>query len=348
MDEFNRRTFLRSAAATAAGAVLLPAIGQRAAWAGNVARLGVFAEPDGLITNRYLEAFDHFGTEIGRPVDLYRTYRGWGQPVLTELVKRMLAKPDRPNLYLSFHAFRGTKGTSDCLGWRDIANGQHDAQIDSWARELATLGPTYLAFHHEMENEEGVPPATGEMDGSACGTPDDFKAAYWHFRWRCEQVHGLRNLTWVITYMGNTFRQKHGGPDRWWPSSSDVSYTHVADDHLVGVDVYNRYLCHAKTWFTLNYLTGPPQQFATDKGRRFFIGECGCVEGDECGGTMGSGAAKAKWFNDALATMKRWSNLEAFCYSDVSGFQDGNYRIDSSAKALSAFKKLANDRLFTG
>ena len=44
MDEFNRRTFLRSAAATAAGAVLLPAIGQRAAWAGNVARLGASAK----------------------------------------------------------------------------------------------------------------------------------------------------------------------------------------------------------------------------------------------------------------------------------------------------------------
>ncbi len=168
MDQFNRRTLLKAAAA-AAGTALLPAMGQRAAWAANVAKLGVFAEPDGLITDRYLQALEHFNAEIGRPVDLYRTYRGWGGPILTQLVKKILAKPDPPNLYLSFHAFRGTKGTVDCLGWRDIANGLHDAQIDTWAQELATLGPTYVAFHHEMENEEEPPQRLGTWTAPPAG-----------------------------------------------------------------------------------------------------------------------------------------------------------------------------------
>ena len=127
-----------------------------------------------------------------------------------------------------------------------------------------------------------------------------------------------------------------------------LGYTGVPDDHLVGVDIYNRYKCHFKPWYTFNYLIAPPQQFAVDKDRRFFIGECGTVEGDECGGNMGSGIAKAQWFNDALTNMKSWSNLEALCYSDVSAFGDANYRIDSSAPSLSAFTGLANDVLFTG
>ena len=168
MDALDRRTFLIGLAA-AAGTVVFPVAGQRAAAAGNVAKLGVFAEPDGLITDRYLQALEHFNAEIGRPVDLYRTYRGWGGPILTELVKKILAKPDPPNLYLSFHAFRGTKGTVDCLGWRDIASGLHDAQIDTWAQELATLGPTYVAFHHEMENEEGTPQRLGTWTAPPAG-----------------------------------------------------------------------------------------------------------------------------------------------------------------------------------
>jgi len=349
VDQVSRRTFLKGAAVLGGGALLLPALPERAAWASNVAKLGVFAEPDKVNTKTFLEAFDHFNSEIGRHVNLYRTYRGWGDPVFTDLVNKILAEPSAPNLYLSFHPFIGTKGTSGCLGWRDIANGLFDGQIDSWAQELAKLGPTYVAFNHEMENEEGTPPPTGQTNGTACGTPADFKDAYWHFRARMEVHNGLTNLTWVNTFMGNTFRGKHGGPDRWWPTALDPGYTGVVpNNHLVGVDVYNRYKCHGKTWFTFNYLAGPAQQFAAGKSRRFFIGECGTVEGNECGGTMGSGTAKAQWFRNALANMKGWSNLEAFCYSDVSGFQDGNYRIDSSAQSLSAFTALANEALFTG
>ena len=40
------------------------------------------------------------------------------------------------------------------------------------------------------------------------------------------------------------------------------------------------------------------------------------------------------------------TNLEAFCYSNVSGFRDGNYRIDTSPEALAAFQALASDPYF--
>ena len=44
--------------------------------------------------------------------------------------------------------------------------------------------------------------------------------------------------------------------------------------------------------------------------------------------------------------MKTWTNLEAFCYSNVSGFRDGNYRIDTSPESLAAFQALSSDTYF--
>jgi hypothetical protein len=74
--------------------------------------------------------------------------------------------------------------------------------------------------------------------------------------------------------------------------------------------------------------------FALGLQRKVFIGECGCVECDDCGGTCKPGMDKAGWFDDALTNMKSWTNLEAFCYSNVWGFRGGNYRIDTSPSRL--------------
>jgi hypothetical protein len=318
------------------------------------AHLGVFAEPSGT-EKGYFPAFIDFQDDIGRGVDIYRTYRSWGQDVRNSTIDHILDPRKNPYpppmLYISFHAFLDSKGRK-CIAWSDIASGVYDTQIDTWAAQLLTLEgrQTYVVFHHEMENEEGTPP-----DGS--GSPEDFIAAYWYFRRRVEVVGGVPNLVWVITYMHDTFAPylKHGGPDRWWPAGSP--YGDVPDDHLVGVDVYNRNMCHDREWRPFLELVdptvGPRKQpftayrFSLGKERPLFIGECGCVEGDECGGSLPHGTMKADWFQEMLATVSGWSTLEALCYSNVSGFGDGDYRITSSPEALASFKAVANDPYFT-
>jgi hypothetical protein len=86
---------------------------------------------------------------------------------------------------------------------------------------------------------------------------------------------------WVITYMPTFARLlKHGGPDRWWPAGSP--YGDVPGDHLVGVDVYNRNMCHDREWRPFLELVdptvGPRKQpftayrFSLGKERRLFIG----------------------------------------------------------------------------
>jgi len=377
---FSRREFMRRAGVGGLGLLGVSLVGpwslaaprtrSRGSSAGSraaltsatTAKLGVFCMPKDSETG-FFEPFVNFQSEINRPVDIYRTYRSWGKPIFNSTINNIY-NPSKnpwapPELYISFHAFFDSKGRN-CVPWADIAAAKHDAVIDSWAQELKQLqqlGRThhYVVFHHEMENEEGTPPG-----GS--GTPAEFQEAFWYFRRRIEVVNGVSDLTWVITYMHNTFAPylKHGGPDRWWPAASP--YPDVPNDHLVGVDVYNRYLCHDRAWRTFNHLTNPQLKSATKqaltayrysvgKGRRLFIGECGCVEGDTCGGTLPYGTAKAQWFNEALTEMQGWPNLEAFCHSNVTsnvtGFDAGDYRIDTSAEAQAAFKALANDLLFT-
>ena len=179
-------------------------------------------------------------------MDIYRSYRSWGKPIFNPTIMNILNPVKNPyktpDLYLSFHAFYDSKGNSP-IRWSDITAGVYDATIDSWAAELKELAGAhaYVCFHHEMENEEGAYP-------NGCGTPTDFQAAYWYFRQRIESplFNGVPNLTWVITFMRNTFAPplKHGGPDVWWPSGSP--YEEIPDDHLVGVDIYNRNMCHFK------------------------------------------------------------------------------------------------------
>jgi hypothetical protein len=218
----------------------------------------------------------------------------------------------------------------------------YDSIIDSYASQLmdiTAITPVYMCFHHEMENEEGN-----------CGTVDEFQAAYWYFRNRIQIVNAVPNLTWVITYMGNTFRNKHGGPERWWPTESP--YPGLGPDQLMGVDVYNRNTCHFKGWRTFEWLTDKPWQFATQVGRPMFIGESGSVEGDDCEGPGQHGVDKAQWFRDALVYMRDtgpsrgYSPLEAFCYSNVKGFNNGSYRIDTSPESLDAFAEFAADPFF--
>jgi len=321
------------------------------------AHLGGFAET--LKGQSYPAAFTQYQNEAGRGVDLYRTYRSWGQSVFNTTLDTILSPTKNPypvpRIYISLHPFTGTKGTSGCIPWADITAGQHDDVLDSWAADLAKLDRPYIAFNHEMENEEGTP------DGSACGTADDFRNAYWHVRQRIESHDGVSGARWVVTYMRNTFAPvlKHGGPAQWWPTPSDPAFNGtVADDALLGVDVYNRNVCHYKGWQTFHDLVNPTlvsrkkqaltcRRFAQGVGRRIFIGEMGCVEGDDCGGTLPHGTAKAKWFTDMLNEVKGWSDgLEAMCYSQVNGFNNGNYRIDTSSQAQAAFQTLAADPFF--
>jgi hypothetical protein len=350
-QRWSRRRFLRAGGAGGLGLLALPALAaartrprSRPVAAtpdgSNSTLFGGFSEPTGTESS-YLNSLVDFENEIGRHVTVYRTYRDWGQTIRNASINQLLQRTPQPRLYISIHAFYQSKGRQT-IQWADIAAGKYDAQIDSYAGELLGItpsNPVFMCFHHEMENELGK-----------CGTAADFQRAYWYFRNRIEIVHNVPNLTWVVTYMGNTVRGQHGGPGIWWPSTSP--YPNIGPDQLFGIDLYNRNLCHYKGWRTFQWLAQPAWQYATSLGRPMFIGECGCVEGDACGGQLPPGTAKAQWFSDAATYMKQtalageFTPLEAFCYSNVDGYGDGSYRVDTTPEALQSFTLLANDPFF--
>jgi hypothetical protein len=349
---WSRRRFLQSAGAGGLGLLTVPALtaarsqprakpgsGPLAPSAVQPARLGVFCEPQPP-EHGFYRCLQRFEQEIGREVRIYRSYRSWGAKLVTPPIKSLLQRATPPRFYFTVHAFYDSKGNNP-VPWSEITAGLHDDVIDGYAAELRKITnttPVYMCFHHEMENEEGK-----------CGTPDEFQAAYWYFRDRLENVKHVSGLTWVVTYMGNTFRGKHGGPERWWPDNPPPG---LLADQLMGVDIYNRNLCHGKGWRNFEYLIVNPWIFATQVGRPLFIGESGCVEADECGGTGPHGLKKAKWYEQALEYMSQtapalgYVPLDALCHSNVSGFNDGNYRINSSPEAQDAFTTMANDPFF--
>ena len=350
-QRWSRRRLLRAGGAGSLGLLALPALAAartrprtRPAAAQPASQgsavFGAFSEP-APGESGFLGSLVNFESEIGRPVSLYRTYRDWGQTIRNSTVDGLLQRTPPPKLYVSIHAFYQSKGRQT-VAWADIAAGKYDAQIDSWAAELLTITPivpVYMCFHHEMENEL-----------NKCGSAADFQQAYWYFRNRIEIVRSVPNLKWVITYMGNTVRGKHGGPEVWWPYTSP--YPKISPDHLMGIDLYNRNVCHNKGWRTFEWLTKPAWQFATSVGRPMFIGECGCVEGDACGGKLPHGTQKTQWYADALVYMRdtapqlHYTPLEAFCYSNVDGYNDGSYRINTSPQAQASFATIANDPFF--
>jgi hypothetical protein len=352
-SSWSRRRFLRTAGAGGLGLLTLPAltaartqprpVAQRLASPdlSTTARLGCFSEPQSP-ERGFIDSLEVFEADCGRQIDVYRSYRNWKQPLTKPPITHLLQRTPPPRLYFSVHAFYDSKARN-VVPWADIAAGLYDAVIDSYAAELLTITastPVYMCFHHEMENEE-----------NECGSPADFQAAYWHFRNRIQIINQVPNLTWVVTYMGNTFRGKHGGPDRWWPAQSP--YPNLGPNQLMGVDIYNRGLCHSKAWQAFGALTDKPWQFATQVGRPIFIGESGCVESGDCGGTPDDGTLKGQWFDDALVFMRDtgpsrgYSPLEAYCYSNVKGFNNGSYRIDTSDVALEHFSAFAADPFFT-
>jgi hypothetical protein len=103
-----------------------------------------------------------------------------------------------------------------------------------------------------------------------------------------------------------------------------------------------------RSWREFDRLAVKPWRFAKQVGRPFFVGECGCVEGDECGGGLPHGTAKQQWFLDALVYMRDTAPsfglppLKAFCYST-----EGFFGVGTSRESIQGMKTLANDPFFS-
>lgn len=213
--------------------------------------------------------------------------------------------------------------------WAAVADGTWDTEITTHAQDFADLPgrtvPAYFVFHHEPENEENNR-ISGDITGT-CGTHTEFRAAATHFQDLIRAVMpSFTDCRIGVTLMAGTYTGGHGGLDAW---------TQGVDCWFYGVDAYN----HGSTKETFSAITKPAHDAATVAGKKLFIQEIGC---EEIPGTQ----FKAEFFKDMRTVSKTWPELVGIEYSNVKA--KGDYRIDTSPKALAAFKALGQDPYFDG
>ena len=102
---------------------------------------------------------------------------------------------------------------------------------------------------------------------------------------------------------------------------------------LIGVDGYNR----AGDWRGVKEIFAAAHKFATNHGHRLFIGEIGCAEDPS------DSTAKARWIANAYDLFRAW-DVAGVVWSNFDR-NEGDYRVQTSASALAAYKQ-AGDTSF--
>jgi hypothetical protein len=319
----DRRDFLRSSAAAAAGFALrgvmqapeLASASTRLPVVGAACRWGAFADP--VAGQTKTQAYVSLEKKIGRKLAVTRQYLPWDSP-LTGGLASWSAKGGRVP-YISFKALRSN---GDAVRWASIASGSKDDFIRAQADRMRAWGhEAYVSFHHEPE------------DDPVCGSPAEFRAAYARIR-RIFRAHGV-DVRWVVALMASTYAGGHGGYEPWLPPGFDV----------IGIDGYNRFPCvdppEKHPWKSFKEIFSPGYEAALATDKHMLAGEVGSVEQDDCGNLNGDPLAKARWITNMGDTLKNWPLVHAVLYSHTTLMHRGypmDYRVDSSAAALDAYR----------
>jgi hypothetical protein len=192
-----------------------------------------------------------------------------------------------------------------------ITHGRYNKYLASYAQAVRTYGhPVIISFGHEM-NGGWYPWGNGKT------SPADFVAAWQHIV-KVFRSWGAYNVTWLWTV--NSLAGGPGqaaAPQAWWPGAAYVTW--------VGIDGY--YYYPAERFTTLFGTTiSVIRSFTHDP---VLITETGVAPGAGKAATIGR-----------LFAAARSAGVLGVVYFDAKGYRD--WRIDSDATALAAFRKAAH------
>lgn len=256
---------------------------------------------------------------LGRAPGIFLTYQGW----------------DR-GFHASDMAQISNRGASHVVTWepngitlRSIASGSHDAFIRSWARGAAGWGGSiYLRPMHEMN---GSWYSWGR--GVNGNTPADFVNA-WRRMHDLFVAEGAFNVKWVWS------PNVRYGPE--YPLAD--LYPGAAYVDWLGLDGYNWGMdphLGQPAWQSFEDIFGATYREVTAlaPGKPLMIVETASTE---------NGGNKAQWIlNTYLNDVPRYPAVRAVIWFNQA---DGpsNFRLDSSAAALAAFKQVMNSGAYPG
>jgi hypothetical protein len=198
-----------------------------------------------------------------------------------------------------------------------IASGKFDTYIRQFATASKNWGqPYYLRFAHEM-NGNWYPWGIGANGNSA----SDYIAMWRHVHDIFTSV-GATNVRWV-----------------WCPNvGSNLAAVYPGDSYVdwIGLDGYDRGGTSLQSIFANSY-----NQAVTMGGKPILIGETGTTEQ---GGTY-----KANWITQSLLTTipQVFPRIKAVLWFDWA-FSDGDWRVNTSASSLAAFKAVTASPLYQG
>jgi hypothetical protein len=275
----------------------------------------------------------HLEQVVGRPFAVVRKYSLWDSTIPGKITRETAANGAIP--YVSWEVYR-KDGTA--LTFADVANGSQDAWIHQQAQSIRDSGiRMFFTFMHEPEFGQG------QGAKPQAGPPAQYVQAFDRVHRIFAQEH-VANVVWVANLGERTFRGENGGADAWMPPPADYAY--------VGVDGYLKWPCEPQLGErSFAQIFGPAEEFARAAGKPLFIGEVGVQEFTACGNSAGTPNDKADWITAAAATMKRWPNVRAVCWTYGTNYKVKNdvtlvWNEDSSPQALAAFRKAGLDPYF--
>ncbi len=183
---------------------------------------------------------DDYEAASGKPVGVYRKFNQWN--TASSAVNTINSNYSKNRLvWISFKTPK----------WSQVANGDHDAILDSTLRALDNTGhPVWVTFWHEPENDEG---------NSNAGSAADFVNMQRHIRQRMTALK-TKNIAFAPVYQSSKIISMGSAHNNWYGSG-------IWD--FIGFDIYERdgskSLLGSKWTTTINWVLS--------KGLPYAIGE---------------------------------------------------------------------------
>jgi hypothetical protein len=246
--------------------------------------------------------------QLGRDQRILHLFHAWSEPM-----PRSVPELGKSTLLLSWHGVR----------YAGITNGSQDRLIAAAARRLAGFGrPMLLRWAWEMNGD------WFEWGGANNGRdPAAYVSAYRRIH-RIFADEGAGNVAWVWSPNWNS------GPDESW-NRMERYYPGDAYVDWVGVSGYNFYRESPSTLF--RHVVS-----AYGKRKPIIVTETAAIEH--------GGRSKADWITALSAYVRRTPSIGGVVWfdTDVQHDSEHNFRFDSTAGALAAYRDMARSARFSG
>ena len=267
----------------------------------------------------------------GRTSSIFHTYHKGNEIFPTKAEIAMTSETANPRVLLT--NWKIAYGST----WAKVAKGEQNARIDAFATRAKAYGKKFfLVLNHEPENDVVARAGSGFE-------AKDFAAMYRYTILRL-RAQGVTNVVNVMAYMGN----EKWMAQSWWkdlyPGDDVVDW--VGLDSYVSAEPgyyhygkFNDLLDRAPTGGGVNWYQWATTQHAS---KPIMVAEWGAYH------RVGKIADKAPVYNSVLAELAKRPAIKAIVYFDTARDDEGDrdISINSTASALTAFKKLAADPIF--